>query len=403
MPLPSNERPSPEKRLLVCCARTRIDPAIHGEIQRLITQNLNWDLFLQYAGEHSVTPLVCRQLLTLAGGILEAQRVDYLKAQSGAYAVRNLALSGELITLIDRLRSAGVQAIPYKGPVLAVQAYGDIALREFEDLDIVLRQKDILTANDVLLSLGYCPKFPGLLSPGAASLAPAEYGYFDKKRRIMVEFHTERTLRHFPRTPDIDDLAVRLVAVSVGGQNLLTFSPEDTLILLCIHGSKHFWERLSWIADIHEFIEANSLDWKQVIDRSEAMRANRMLAISLVLAARIFGSALPSEVSRRVQADAVASMFAASIAERVLAGSPKEPGGVARFHLRRQMVPRIFEGWRYALRLATLPSDEDWSALRLPPFLTPFYAMLRPFRMLTKYGLSESSSRGSIADGKASN
>lgn len=401
---PSNEQHRLEKELLVCCARTRIDSGTTETIRRLVGGRLDWSLLLREAAENSVTPLLCRQLPGAAKDLLSSDRLDQLKGQSRTLAIRNLVLAGELVTLIDRFKSAGVEAIPYKGPVLAVQAYGDVALREFEDLDIVLRQRDISRANDVMLSVGYRSKLPGLLSDRAASIVPAEYAYFDDKRRIMVELHTERTLRHFPSPPDIDDLAARLTPVSIGGQHLFTFSPEDTLILLSVHGSKHFWERLSWTADVAEFIEANPIKWREVIVRAGKIRANRMLAINLLLARELFELSLPDEISRHVETDAAAASIATEIAGRLLGRNSRQPGGLARFQLRRQMLEGTLEGWRYSARLATSPSDEDWSAVRLPRFLAPFYVVLRPFRMATKYGLVESSSSGgSIADGKASN
>jgi Uncharacterised nucleotidyltransferase len=404
MPVPSNKNCSPEKQLLAYCARTRIDPSTADSIRRLAAGPVEWHLLLREAAEHSVTPLLCRQLPAVASEILESNRLEELRIKARAFAMRNLALTSELLTVVDRLQSAGVHSIPYKGPVLAVQAYGDIALREFEDLDLVLRHRDIFKANDVMINLGYRPKLPGLLTREAASLAPAEYAYFDENRRIMVELHTERTLRHFPSPPDIDDLAARLVTLSVGGQDLRTFSSEDTLILLCIHGSKHFWERLSWITDISEFVQANAIDWGELMRHAEKMRAIRMVNVSLALARQLFDLRLPTEVAGRFQSDTVAASIASSIAESLLARTPISLSGLARFNLRRHMLEGAIEGWRYSIRLATLASDEDWSALRLPRFLTPFYTMLRPFRMLTKYGLSESSSpRESIADRKASN
>jgi len=401
MAFASDELPSPEKRLLVCCARTTTEDSVREEIRRLVRSPLDWDLLFLEASNQAVTPLLCRQLSLTASDLLDPIRLARLKEAGRTFALRNLVLSAELVTIMDRFQSEGLQAIPYKGPVLAVQAYGDMALREFEDLDIVLRQHDLARANELMIGLGYRPKFPAILSAeAAASVAPGEYGYRDDTRHVMVELHTERTLRHFPLPADIDDLATRLVAVSVGGHDLKTFSPEDTFLLLCIHGSKHFWAQLSWIADLAAFAEAYpQLDWDQVIRRAQSMRANRMVSVSLLLALRLFNS--PHEIAVRVGSDSVASSIASQIEHRLLARSPRELGAMARFRLRRHMLERPWEGWRYSLRLATQPSDDDWSTMPLPPRLAPLYRALRPLRLLSKYGAT--SSRGSMASKDASN
>ena len=399
----SDELPSPEKRLLVCCARTTAEARVREEIRRLVRSPLDWDFLLREASNQAVTPLLCRQLSLTASDLLDPTQLARLREAARVFALRNLVLSAELMTIMDRFHCQGLQAIPYKGPVLAVQVYGDMALREFEDLDIVLRQRDMARANDIMIGLGYRPKFPRILSAQVASLAPGEYGYRDESRQLIVELHTERTLRHFPVPADIDDLATRLVAVSVGGHELQTFSPEDTFLLLCIHGSKHFWAQLSWIADLAAFVEAYpQLDWDQLFRRAQSMRAHRMVSVSLALAVRLFNP--PHEITARLPPDSVASSLASKIAHRLLARSPRELGAIARFHLRRQMLERRWEGWRYSLRLATQPSDDDWSTMPLPPRLTPLYAALRPLRLLGKYGVGgTASSRGSMASKNASN
>jgi hypothetical protein len=394
---PSDALPSVEKQLLVYCARPSLEASVAEKIRQLLNSAVDWDLLLSEATNHAVTPLLCRQLATVAPDLLDAARLGQLEEAARGFALRNLVLTAELVRIMNVFQSEGLQAIPYKGPVLAVQVYGDVALREFEDLDIILRQQDVAKANQIMTGLGYRPKIPGIVSANARLLAPGEYDYRDSSQRMMVELHTERTLRHFPVPADLDDLATRLVAVPVGGHDLKTFSPEDTFLLLSIHGSKHFWEQLSWIADLAAFVQAYPrLDWDQVFRRAQSMRARRMVTVSLALALHFFNAS--HEIMTCVRDDTTADSIAQKIEDRFWAHSPLELGAVARFHLRRQMLERTFDGWRYSLRLATQPSDEDWSAMPLPNVLAPLYAALRPLRLLHKYRISGTgSSRGSMA------
>ncbi|HXU20042.1 MAG TPA: nucleotidyltransferase family protein, partial [Verrucomicrobiae bacterium] len=129
--------------------------AIAAEIRSLLAGPLNWDLLLSDAARHTVTPLLAKQLTTVAGDALSAARLKQLKDLARAAVLRSLAFTAELVTILDLFRSEGLQAVPYKGPVLAEQAYGDFALREFDDLDLILRQKDMPKANRLIASLGY--------------------------------------------------------------------------------------------------------------------------------------------------------------------------------------------------------------------------------------------------------
>ena len=267
---------------------------------------------------------------------------------------------------------------------------GYVTLREFEDLDIVLRQRDMAKANDIVTSLGYAPKFPWILSPGAASsLVPGEYNYREESRRMMVELHTEVTLRHFPVPPDLDDLARRLVPVALSGHEIRTFAPEDVLPILCIHGSKDFWERISWIADIAELVRAYpQLDWDIVVRRAESWHAQRMLHLGLALAAGLLDASPPGEILSRVREDRVAANVASEVKQRLLGREQRALGAAGLFRFRRRMVQGALAGWRYSIRLAVIPAEEDWLMVRLPRPLAPLYVALRPLRLLRKYGLS---------------
>ena len=378
----------PEKRLLVCCARTRVAPGVAQQIRELAASPLDWEVLFALASEHSVTPLLCRQLHAVAADTLDPAQLERLQKLTQAQASRSLLFTGQLLAVLERFQSHGFHAMPYKGPVLAAQAYGDIALREFDDIDIILRHRDIPKAHDLMIASGYRAKFRWKLSAGAdASPVPGEYAYRDESRQVLVELHTERTLRHFPLPPNLDDLACRLV--SVGGRDVYTFAPPENLVLLCVHGCKDFWEKLAWIADIAELIQASPrLDWDRCLRLACSVRAQRMTAVGLALAIRFFNAPLPSEIHSRVRADSVAESIASQIESNFFALVRRNLGAAARFNYRRRLLEATLAGWRYSVRLTTAPSDDDWSDVRLPAFLSPLYFALRPLRLLRKYGLS---------------
>jgi len=378
----------PEKELLAYCARTRVDPASTNRISKLLNGTLAWDYILDQAEENSVTPLLSRQLQALASGAVPAPAAERLKDACRANTIRCLFLTAELTKIFDLFHSRGIQTIAYKGPALAVQAYGDMTLREFEDLDIIVRQSDLSKANEVMLGLGYRPRFEWIVSSGTpSSLVPGEYNYRDEKRRIMVELHTERTLRHFPEAPNLEDFSKRLVFVKLNDREIPTFSVEDALIVLSIHGAKDFWERLSWIADISELVERyGNLDWDVTLRRAENLGAERMLHIGLLLATLLLDAVIPEKVLHRLQADVVGNQVASETLARLMSREYQPLGASGRFNFRRRMLPRAFAGLRYATRLSVIPAEEDYDLLQLPGVLSPLYIPLRPLRLLRKYG-----------------
>jgi Uncharacterised nucleotidyltransferase len=380
----------PEKKLLVCCARRKLQPGLVDAVRELAAGPLDWDFLLAEAAENSTTPLLAHHLLDGARDEIEAAKAKALREAARATTVRCLALNAQLIRLMKAFRARGILAIPYKGPVLAAQAYGDVTLREFGDLDIVLRHRDIAKANEILVGLGFRPRFPWTVSPvGISSIVPGEYNYQDESGRVVVDLHTDRTLRHFPRRPDLDELAARLVPVDVSGHSVFTFALEDQLPILCIHGAKDFWQRIIWIVDIAELIHSQAqLDWDGVMRRAEALKAQRMLRLGLALAVGLLEAPLPNEIRVQLQGDQLATSIASELVQMHLSRRAASRGAAGRFQFRRRMLEGRLAGLRYSLRLAVAPAEEDWSMMHLPRPLAPLYVALRPLRLLSKYGVS---------------
>jgi hypothetical protein len=386
----------PEKRLLLCCARTKLPPGFADEVRELAALPLDWDYLLDEAARNSLRPLLSRHLFACAADSVPPQQRKRLGDSVRTNTGRCLILTAELIQVMNRFREAGVSAVPYKGPVVAVQAHEDITLREFEDLDIIVPQRDMPRVNEVVTGLGYRPKSPWIFSSGGGSaFVPGEYQYSDPSRRMVLEIHTERTLRHFPVPPNLDDLSRRLVPVSLSGHDIRTFAPEDALVMLCIHGSKDFWERISWIADIAELIRASpEMDWNAVYARADSWKARRMLHLGLALASEMLDARLPDEIRARVRGDRVSAALASEVTRQVLRRDQTALGSAGRFSFRRRMIDGTLAGWRYSIRLTVAPAEEDWQMVRLPGPLTPLYLALRPLRLLRKYGWSGGGSGG---------
>ncbi|MGH7838462.1 MAG: nucleotidyltransferase domain-containing protein, partial [Candidatus Binataceae bacterium] len=347
MPLVFMQSVRPEKKLMVYCARTRMTLEILAEIRGLLARPLDWDYILLEGAENSILPLLERHMRTAGAGIVPAAPLARLQGAIRQNTIRCLILTAELANILKLFASAEILAIPYKGPVVAAQAYGDVALREFEDLDIILRQRDLPSAHEILRSLGYQSKFPWILAESAKkSLVPGEYNYRDLSRQIMVELHTERTLRHFPQPPDIAELAKNLVPVNLAGQTVRTFPPEISLLMLCIHGSKDFWERLSWIVDVSEMLQAcPALDWNEIFVRADSFEVRRMLHVGLLLAGNLLDAPLPAEILALIKRDTMAGTIAAEVIRRHLQKEYPRLDAAGRFHFRRRILTRKWAGF----------------------------------------------------------
>ena len=58
------------------------------------------------------------------------------------------------------MKTHDIEALAFKGPTLSQMAYGDITLRQYSDLDILVDEKEIFKAGSVLAQHEYDAAFP---------------------------------------------------------------------------------------------------------------------------------------------------------------------------------------------------------------------------------------------------
>ncbi len=289
-----------------------------------------------------------------------------------------------------------ILAVPFKGPLLAASVYGDVALRQFSDLDILMHQRDILRAKALPVDQGYRPvlgaegegrniELNEALEVAHLRFAHA-YVFVRPEDAREVDLHWQFTRRYFAFPLDLQDLRERLETVSFADSVVKQFSPEDMLLILCVHGAKSLWQRLLWICDVAELVTArgHDLDWERLLARAERLGVLRMLSLGLQLASNLLDMALPEAVRREVEAEPVAAALAAQIQSRLFVDA-QPPGESAVEKL--IMYLSVRERWRDKVQYFTLtPNVKDLMFLPLPAPLTPLYYMLRPIRLIRAYG-----------------
>ncbi len=293
-----------------------------------------------------------------------------------------------MLRLSSLFHAEGLLAVPYKGPILAAQAYGDPGLRQFADLDFAVTQRDIYRAQAVLLKEGYRASFGEVAQGEGAKPTLSEYQYIRPEWNVVVELQTETTLRYFPRPLDFEEMGRRLEPIPLAGAEACTFSAEDTLLLLSVHGAKHFWERLLWITDIAELLQASSgVDWKKAYARGEEFKAGRMLRLALYLAHAMLDAPLEEDVLKTIREDSAVTKLGEGISAR-FSLNPEAPLSVLdRFCFRVRSRENLWQGARYALRLATSPANPDRAELPLPGWLSCVRGFLRPLLLVKRYGV----------------
>jgi hypothetical protein len=380
-----------EAELLLLCARISVDREKVGRIGLLLQGGLDWERLLKMAQRHGLVPLLYRHLNDHHPDLVPAAALNQLRDAFARNKLRNLMLVGELVELLALFERHGIAVIPYKGPILALSVYGDLALRKFGDLDLLLSREHVRQARDLLIKRNYVPLVElDHVQERAFFRFYREYRLMHKNLPVHVELQWRIMPKQFPFSLDVESLRARLQEVRVGGNSILTISPEDLLLILCVHGTKHFWERLHWICDVAEVVDAHrGMNWERLVDDAVTTGSERMLSLGLFLANDLLGAELPEEVSHIVRLDPEVRTLAEEVRGWLFQGIEGSRGLLesSEFHpfhfkIRRRLRDKL----SYCIRTVITPNNADWLSVSLPESLFPLYYLLRPIRLAGKYG-----------------
>ena len=389
----------PESELLVWCARTVVTDALKERIRQRVQESLDWAVVLDLAWYHGVGPLLYRNLSTLCSDLVPAESLTQLRQRTQAGALLNRVLARELVDLCEAFDAHGVPVTPIKGATLAVSAYGDLTLRDFNDLDLLVPKGSIAEAQAVLLAQGYERRDPSS-EPGETDHEEGPYHVFIKKHTLFrVDLQSVMAHQDFVFQLDRPEFWQRRTAVPLANKMVQGLTPEDLLIVLCVHGSKHAWEQLRWVCDVAELLRSHQcLDWERILSSASNWRCRRLVYLGLSLAHLVLDTPLPKAVVARFSADSDVQMFShrmpATLLASYRAGVNEEQAVALYFSLKDSW----WERWRYGLMLCrnqspmvmTPPAWFRWrsSLPRLARLVHPLHRTLR--------GLFSSTIRGAI-------
>ena len=347
---------------------------------------IDWNRLILTAGSHGVLPLVYRQLKAVDG--VPTSAIAPLRAEFYGNTLNNIHVARELGRVSGLLSARGIPAIAFKGPVLALQAWGNVALRQFNDLDLLVRPAQAADAAEVLIAAGYWPLTYDRQHPEISIARRCEDEFVRPGSPWTVDLHWEFNPVYFAYGPSGAEVWDRAISISVEGAEVLTLAPDDLVLFLAVHATKHGWINLGGICDFDAALRARKdADLPALVDAARRTGSLRMLLLGTVLAADLLGALIPPLLARAIQQDATVTSLAAGVERRLFVNADKRAPLTSEW-----MVPtRAIDGgarerMRYVAGRVFKPDTDDFGFIRLPPALHPLYYALRPFRLVWQQG-----------------
>ncbi len=387
----------PEFELMLACLRWPQRAEDGDRIRALAQPPLGWSYLFEIISHHKVLPLFQHNLQAFAADRVPVATATALRSSSVENAHACLQQTGELLSLNRRFREQGIDLRVFKGVPLAIAAFQQPTLRHAGDIDLLVSEKDIFAASEILRAAGYVRVEPqAVLTPRRLRSYLAhqkDFSYEHPVTGAAIDLHW-RLFRNpwLPANARIEQLGVDWV--DLGSERIPTLPAPSLLLYLCVHGALDGWLRLKWLADIGALL--HSMSAEQLEAAAELAVARQALpefsaAILLchdLLGHHLLGRDMPGAQAMPAQCLDRSDPRVARIlrfSTRLMTSNrcrPVREGIPGREWLLNEFL--LQSGLRYRLNLIVrfLFRPRAWQRFDLPDALFPLYALLGPLDWL---------------------
>ncbi len=375
----------PEIELLLLCARAQTDDDAVARMRALLQQELlDWKLIFQLAEYHRTAPLLALHLHNYATDLLADDIQTELQTSRINSTQQNMVLGMEVLRLADLLSDEGINAVPFKGPVSAMLAYGDLALRACGDIDLLVHQNDHAKTEKVLDTKGYAvtTRYQDAM----------QSSLWHEQRQINVDLHwgipPER-----PRL-NLDLLRRELRPITLLTKSVLTFSPCDTLLVTARNAVKEYWKpSLHHVSDIAALTsDYTNDDWVSAFTRAREIGCQRILIAAVLLSHRLLDLTLPSVGPTKLFSHHGINKIVDELQDHLFLEPGEEITELLmtpiHHHQRQAYYLALTDSlWNRSLdwlHWASTPNKADLDFVALPKTLSFLYYFIRPLRLLVK-------------------
>lgn len=401
---------SPETFAVLACAQAVVRPSLGARFREAVRACAAPDRLCETAARHGMVGHLHKMLAAdgekAAGEAADGKAAELEEADGGApcgaavreslaalyrvSAERAMRQTGQLLRLLDVLETRGIEALPIKGPAWAERLYGDVTLRNWVDLDLIVRYDDAAAARAALLEQSFLDSGPyaeRLLR--RRTRAEGEIAMHSAGNDLLVDLHWQIGVGYGAEALTGERLLGHAARGTLLGRPVRAVSPVDMLLLTCLHGTRHEWDSVEALLSLAVQVDGTPReDWPALLAAAREAGCLRRVLVGVGHVCRVFGLPAPVAVRDALRADPLARRLVASLRSDSLAA----PGRRGR---KRQLTVLLWNAVTEdalltaaehgALR-ALRPGPEDWESYRLPPGARWLYWPLRPVRLAVKWG-----------------
>jgi hypothetical protein len=263
-------------------------------IREAVGAGVDWIEYLRLVGRHRTPALSWAALKRVPGLEIPAAEKKELQKRSDACRMQAVRDSLKLAGVLKGFHSAGIPVMTMKGPILSLELYGDVGLRQSHDLDMAVKPEDLARAQACLESMGwhldstYLPMSPRQWE----ELWRMEYhiGFICPHGDCLLELHW----RDRWDTPGQNNARwARSIPSVWQGCFHQAMNPIDQVLYLCSHGAEHAWFRAKWLGDLARIHAEGQVDWQAALGQALRTGQERALLACLRILQVVYGLPMP--------------------------------------------------------------------------------------------------------------
>jgi hypothetical protein len=373
--------PAPELSLildLLRCAYTE-----NSSAGIVIPTQIDWSAFIDLIIYHKLIPHTYK-LLTRIKEQIPPKIIEIIQQHRQMIIRQNKLLAVEMLRVLRELHSANIAVMVLKGIPLSLQLYGNLEQRQISDIDLLCRPDQRSAAIDILHGLGYQGGVSGVTDQDL------KFGYHfpmdNDQHHTSVELHWKVFPPYLNVFPDSDSLWPHTMTVPLYNKQVPTLAPEQTFWMLCIHGTKHQWDKLGWVADIMQFMRMYpALNYEQVLQTARGYSSKQMVLLAVKLAHEIFGTTPLPVFQREFTANSAITRLADQV--KLMWNQPRD------IYFRRHVFQievrqRLSNNYRYIrIKQPYLDESVTSSDLARPSGYMLYYYILLLNRVVRKHAI----------------
>jgi hypothetical protein len=283
-----------------------------------------WQRVVALASEHGFVGLVSRNLGWLRERTgFDRPALSELESLRARVLTQNLARKAAARAYCEVLGRREIPFILFKGIALAEEIYGDLSLRQFNDVDIMVPIDRLDEAYEAALASGYAP--PRLGHVRDALMLGAHSANLPHRSGMGLDLHWSIA----PRVRRAEQVALvwRSARGSDAGGHLpgLRLSGELSLIHLALHFHAGQYCTLKPLVDFYVTARRlnDSLDTAALAEQARELDSLAIVEIAVLLCERTFGGPAIASVRRAVIPRLGARITTPSISRPLLLDAPR--------------------------------------------------------------------------------